>query len=214
VIVGPYGTWLFDCDGVLLDSNRIKTEAFRQLAAPFGETVADAFVQQHLAMGGVSRFVKIRYLHEQLLGRSIDVGQIEALGRDFGASVRAQLLACDLTPGLDEFLARRPRDCRWYVVSGADETELREILAARGIASAFDGICGSPRSKLDIVGELDLVRPAVFFGDGRYDYEVAKHHGIDFVFVAGCTELADWQSYFAGRDVRIVSHLGEVEVRE
>ena len=31
-----YDTLVFDCDGVILDSNRIKSAAFRTVTAPFG----------------------------------------------------------------------------------------------------------------------------------------------------------------------------------
>jgi hypothetical protein len=43
-------TLVFDCDGVVLNSNRIKTEAFRLVAAPYGEAAAEALVQYHLAI--------------------------------------------------------------------------------------------------------------------------------------------------------------------
>lgn len=48
-------TLVFDCDGVVLNSNRIKTEAFRVVAAPYGDAAAGALVQYHLAHGGISR---------------------------------------------------------------------------------------------------------------------------------------------------------------
>lgn len=37
-----YETLVFDCDGVLLDSNRVKTEAFWTVASQFGQAAADA----------------------------------------------------------------------------------------------------------------------------------------------------------------------------
>ena len=53
-----YATLVFDCDGGVLDSNRIKTEAFRSAALPWGEAAAQALVDHHIGHGGVSRVAK------------------------------------------------------------------------------------------------------------------------------------------------------------
>jgi phosphoglycolate phosphatase-like HAD superfamily hydrolase len=210
----PYRTWLFDCDGVLLDSNRIKTDAFRELVLPFGEEVASAFVAYHVANGGVSRMTKLRYLFERLLSRPVENATLEQLARRYGSLVREQLIHCPETQGLRDLLARRPAHSRSFVVSGADEVELREILSLRGLASEFDGVFGSPRSKVQILTELaateTLGSSAVFLGDSRYDHETAVQLGIDFIFVSQCSELADWPRYVAQHAVPAISHLGEL----
>ena len=36
-----YKTLVFDCDGVILDSNRIKTEAFYRTTQKYGEFIAE-----------------------------------------------------------------------------------------------------------------------------------------------------------------------------
>ena len=48
-----YKTWIFDCDGVLLDSNQVKTQAMWETAKPFGESEASRLVAYHKANGGV-----------------------------------------------------------------------------------------------------------------------------------------------------------------
>lgn len=208
--IRPYRTWLFDCDGVLLDSNAIKTSAFRRLVLPFGDDVARAFVAYHVANGGISRFAKLRYLFDHLLHRSAEAKELEALARAYGALLRDQLLACPETPHLRDFLERRPTGSRSFVVSGADETELRDILALRGLA--FDGVYGSPRTKQQILSTLPLT-DAVFLGDSRYDHQAAASFGVDFIFVSGCTELENWQSYVAEHGIPSVSDLGELYPR-
>jgi phosphoglycolate phosphatase-like HAD superfamily hydrolase len=212
--VGPYRTWLFDCDGVLLDSNQIKTAAFERLVAPFGADVARAFVAYHVANGGVSRRTKLRYLFEQLLQRPCEDHVIDELATRYGALVRDELLGCRETPGLRELLARLPADTRRYVVSGADERELREVLEQRGLAHHFHGVFGGPRTKVEILTELATTDPlgsdAVFLGDSRYDCETAAALGIDFIFISGCTEVSDWRSYVAAHGARAVSYAGEL----
>jgi beta-phosphoglucomutase-like phosphatase (HAD superfamily) len=46
-----YKTWIFDCDGVLLDSNRIKTQAIFEAAKPHGEEAAMKLVEYHKEKG-------------------------------------------------------------------------------------------------------------------------------------------------------------------
>src|SRR5690606_28142226 len=64
-VLANNATLVFDCDGVVLDSNRVKTEAFYQVALPYGEAAAQAFVAYHTANGGISRYKKFaHFLHE------------------------------------------------------------------------------------------------------------------------------------------------------
>ena len=56
-----YKSIIFDCDGVLLDSNTIKSEAFYQSVLPFGQKYADEFIQYHKNNGGISRYKKFEY---------------------------------------------------------------------------------------------------------------------------------------------------------
>jgi phosphoglycolate phosphatase-like HAD superfamily hydrolase len=100
-------------------------------------------------------------------------------------------------------------------VSGGLEEEVAEALAHRGLAEAFNEIHGSPRRKEQIfqtLADRGELRDAVYFGDARYDYEVAHQFGVHFVFVSHCTEFEQWQSYFESRDVRIVTTLEEITV--
>lgn len=209
-----YRAWVFDCDGVLLDSNAVKTEAFRRVAMPFGRDAAEALVEFHCRNGGVSRFQKIAYLFETILGRPSRPGEAERLIDEFAAICRSELLACAEAEGLRPLLAALPEGCTRLVVSGAEEQELRFILEARGLASLFNAVHGSPAAKPAILAKADgqglLPRPGVFIGDSRTDYEAAMSAGLDFVFVARWTEMPDWQGFFADKAVRICEGLDDL----
>ena len=209
--LGPYRAWLFDCDGVILDSNNVKTNAFYELARPFGVEVADAFVSYHKATGGVSRFVKVRHLFETLLGRVQCEADVAAGLVRFGQLVTDGLQSCAMVPGVEELLDRLTLDVFRGVISGGLESEVQQVLASRGLTSRFDAIRGSPATKDDIFGDLAkegvLSGGAIFFGDSRYDYEVAERFGVDMVFVSGVSEFEGWGAYFKGRPVRVVEDL-------
>ena len=49
-------TIIFDFDGVILESMDVKTEAFKKLYQPFGSSISNKVVENHLANWGISRY--------------------------------------------------------------------------------------------------------------------------------------------------------------
>jgi phosphoglycolate phosphatase-like HAD superfamily hydrolase len=211
-----YRTWLLDCDGVLLDSNRLKTDAFRAVALEFGEAAADQLVAYHVEHGGVSRHVKFRYLQERILGRAFDEHLQARLLAAFSNKTKAMLLECPITEGCLELLgALGRRRATAFVVSGGDQDDLREVFAARDLAKHFAGIYGSPETKPAIIDALRArnacVAPAVFVGDARADHQAAERAGADFVFVHRYSEMEGWREYVAARpSIAVVATLAEL----
>ncbi len=208
--LSKYETWLMDCDGVLLDSNRLKTDAFREVAMEFGEAAADQLVAYHVEHGGVSRHVKLRYLQEQILGQAFHERLQARLLAAFSARTKALLLECPITEGCLELLdAIQQRGAIVFVVSGGDQDDLREVFAARGLAERFAGIYGSPQTKSAIVDALRAshacVAPAVFVGDARADHQAAERAEADFIFVHRYSEMEDWQQYVTARPSIVVA---------
>jgi HAD superfamily hydrolase (TIGR01549 family) len=209
-----YKTLVFDCDGVVLNSNKVKTEAFRQAALPYGQAAADALATHHVANGGISRYLKFRHFLDHIAPGPRQEGELETLLDSYAQQVRAGLASCEIASGLAELRSALP-NMRWMIVSGGDQNELRELFAERGIAHFFDaGIFGSPdRKELILDRELasgNLTRPALFLGDSRYDISAAEHAGLDFVFLHGWTEVEDWQAMTT--DGNIVSRINVHEI--
>lgn len=197
-----YTTLVFDCDGVVLDSNKVKTEAFFQATLPYGEDAAQAMVDYHVANGGISRYKKFAHFLERIVPvHSADLKgpDLVALLQAYAGHVREGLLSCDITSGL-EVLRRETADARWLIVSGGDQAELRDVFAQRGIAEWFDGgIFGSPDTKETILKReltpYEYFDNALFLGDSRYDHLAAASVGLPFVFVSDWTEFPGWERY-------------------
>lgn len=220
----PLAAWrtlVFDCDGVVLDSNRVKTEAFRTAALPWGAAAAAALVAHHVANGGISRYAKFAHFLDSILPDHVpgavpgrDGPDLAALLAAYAGAVREGLMACAAAEGLDA-LRRATPDARWLIVSGGDQAELRAVFAARGLDGLFDGgIFGSPDTKDAILArELargTIIRPALFLGDSRYDHEAATAAGLDFCFVSGWSEFAGWRDYCRDRGLRQVARLADL----
>ncbi|WP_244208619.1 HAD family hydrolase [Vreelandella andesensis] len=202
--LGKYHSLTFDCDGVVLDSNKVKTEAFYRTTLPYGESAAQAMVDYHVANGGISRYKKFAYFLEQIAPTHANLQQgpyLEELLQVYADHVREGLLSCDMAPGLETLRQQTP-NARWLIVSGGDQAELRDVFAQRGIVDWFDGgIFGSPDTKDEILArELvsgNIQQPALFLGDSKYDYQAASVAGLDFVFLSGWSEVDNWQVWVA-----------------
>jgi phosphoglycolate phosphatase-like HAD superfamily hydrolase len=219
--LAQYSTLVFDCDGVVLDSNRMKREAFRSAALPWGADAAEALVSYHVKNGGISRYAKFNYFLEQILPEHVpnavpgrDGPGIEELLNSYARAVYSGLMSSTIAEGLQDIRAAT-LSTRWIIVSGGDQDELRRIFSARGLTQYFDGgIFGSPDTK-DLILSRELMAgtiklPALFLGDSRLDHEVAQRHGVDFMFVSNWTEFSDWSPYTSAKKVSTIQSLSEL----
>lgn len=209
-----YRTLIFDCDGVLLNSNRVKTDAFRSVAMSYGEEPARRLVRYHLENGGVSRYRKFDYFLREIVGVAPTKLALQELLDAFAREVRNGLLTCAVAPSL-QLLRGLCERSRWAVVSGGDQAELRTIFDARELTAFFDGgVYGSPETK-EVIVEREIaagtiVQPALFFGDSKYDHEIANFFNLDFLFVSEWSEFSEWKAYQACHGFPTVSNLHDL----
>ncbi|WP_027875193.1 HAD family hydrolase [Spongiibacter marinus] len=196
--ISQYKTLVFDCDGVVLDSNKVKTAAFYEASKHYGLECANKLIEYHVANGGVSRYAKFRYFLTEIVGKSevCDAELRELLGK-FSSAVKSGLLTCGVAEKLAELRDKTP-DSTWLIVSGGDQAELREVFKKRNIARYFNGgIYGSPDTKEQILAREiranNIRQPALFLGDSKYDAKVAVEASIDFVFMTQWTEVDAWK---------------------
>lgn len=209
-----YRTYVFDCDGVILDSNRLKTDAFRTAALPYGETAAQALVDYHIANGGISRFVKFRHFLDFIVAEGARGPDMDMLLATYADAVAEGLLNCAIAHGLAELRASTA-GARWMIVSGGSQEELRAVFAERGIAEWFDGgIFGSPDTKDEIlareIADDTIEMPALFIGDSTYDWRAASGAGLDFVFATWWTEVTDWPAFVERENLPTIGSIEEL----
>jgi len=197
--LSKYGSIVFDCDGVVLNSNKIKTEAFYEASKHYGHSFAQSLKEHHVQNGGISRYKKFEYFFTNILGKEVVKTEMDILLLKFENEVKQGLTACDVTEMLG-VLRKKTFEANWLIVSGGDQAELRSVFEARGLAEYFDGgIFGSPDAK-DIILSREISlnninKPGLFIGDSKYDYQVAKAAGLDFLFVSSWSEVVLWQEW-------------------
>ena len=208
-----YQTLVFDCDGVVLNSNKIKTQAFYKATQHFGHESAQILVDYHVSNGGISRYAKFEYFITEVLQQPFD----EALNNDlldrFAAAVKQGLMTCEVAEGLDQLKVQTP-NANWLIVSGGDQQELRDVFAARDLAKYFEGgIFGSPHTKDTILTKEikngNINSPALFLGDSKYDYQAAKAVGLDFIFLTQWTEVKNYHTWSEGLRINVQTNLRE-----
>lgn len=197
-----YSCAIFDCDGVILDSNAVKIQAFRDALAGYDPAVVEAFIEEHRRSGGVSRYAKLRRFFTELVEVEEPEAALAAAIEAFSASARAGLRSCSEVPGVRVVIeALAEERVPIHVVSGGDEDEVSEVLLARGYGPLLTDIHGSPMGKREHLERLrsegELHPGGVFFGDARLDMELAEDFGLSFVFVAG---VSDWPE---GRELAV-----------
>lgn len=197
--LNKYKTIVFDCDGVILNSNEIKSHAFYEATKHYGHETASKLVDYHIRNGGISRYEKIKYFLNFILCIDFDEEVYKDILKRFSVAVYNGLLSCEIAEGLAE-LKRKTEFSNWLIVSGGDQIELRRVFEERKIESFFDGgIFGSPDNKNAIlfreINNKNIKTPALFIGDSKYDYEVAQEAGLDFVFLYRWTEVSDYISW-------------------
>ena len=128
----------FDFDGVIVDSVNIKTEAFAEIYKPYGQKIVDRVINHHINNGGMSRFSKFKYYHNNYLNENIDEIEIESMSSKFSNIVVAKVISSQWINGIIEFLNKlklKKIDC--VIISATPKKELIQIVKARGIEKYF-----------------------------------------------------------------------------
>ena len=191
-----YKAIIFDFDGVILDSGRIKTEAF-PLIFDFIPEHHDAILDYHIQNQGLSRYEKIDWVYRELLDKPLEESKKKELGQKFSDIVLDKVLEAPFINGAKELLQFLiNRELPSFVASGTPEDELRLIVEKRGLDKYFNGVYGSPTKKPEIVRHIEkkwniACAEMLFLGDASTDYNSARITGTDFVPVQS-DEMKDY----------------------
>lgn len=214
--ISEYKTIVFDCDGVILNSNKTKVQAYYDVAKRMGgnDAQAQAFVDYHIAKGSFPRNGKIQYYLKEIVQKTETPELMHQFLDTFDQILAESLMACELAEGLLDLKAYT-KDAKWMVLSGGDQTGLRQIFERRDLTQYFEcGIFGGPDIKEDVLAREkangNIQFPALFVGDSKYDHQASTGAGLDFVFLSDWTEVKDWTGYCEENQVLVKNNLAEL----
>ena len=200
-----------DFDGTLVESNKIKDNAFYSIFVEWPEH-RDAMMKWHLANNTMVRQDKFRYFVEVILGQQGDYELIEKLTNKFSELSYKAIVDCSMVDGAQEFLDAFRNKVQMLLVSATPHNELKKILKARRLTRYFKEIQGGPINKVEVFKKIISVKKIspdemLYIGDSPEDLQAAKTLGSHFVGRKSCRELNTLTNPIYPDFVKIKEHL-------
>jgi phosphoglycolate phosphatase-like HAD superfamily hydrolase len=188
---------VFDFDGTLIDSNRLKYDAFFELFSDDQKHVQ--IIQSVLSeKKEQSRFIILEEILRQLGHIQADwiKKKVKILADRYNERVVAGAKTCSEIPGVSKVLRSLSLHYRLYVSSTTPEDPLKEIIVSRGWAQLFEDVFGYPRRKSETIQRIFKREKAtgselLVVGDGESDRQSAAVNGCHFVHIKEHFEFKD-----------------------
>jgi len=176
---------VFDVDGVILESSKIKDDAFIKAFAAIGCNELEAVASIHRKLYGVNRVSQFQKIYQVVYNTEIEKTALEKLNHNFESWVVGQLNKCPLVNGVKE-LRQKKKLRAFYTASAAPQKEVIKQMRRRKIDTYFNGIFGGPAKKVDIFRSLIKTdrmvnEHSVFIGDRISDFRSAEKVGLPFI---------------------------------
>lgn len=179
-----YDVLIFDFDGVVLDSNSVKEQAFKVLFSAYPPEIQDQVVAYHRQNLGVPRAAKIRYYYESLLGESISDQSVQSLCQVFSDKTLERLSQSEIAiADTIGFIRKIHKHKKLFIASAADQNDVVKLCESHDLTDYFIGVFGSPTAKKDIVASIKRLYPGfkcALIGDSIHDYYAARENSVDF----------------------------------
>jgi len=181
--------FIFDVNGVLLDSNLANARAMAE-AFTDDPVVQGRIARVYLTLTGIDRGTKIRTIQEQVIKRPFTANEFELRWKRFKALGTKAMHRAPLLPGCKEVLVDLGRRGLTRVaLSNTPVVELRDILASHTLEPLLDVIRGGgdwPKAE-SLARLLQEYRfqpdRCLFFGDGKGDLAAARLAEVAFVAI-------------------------------
>jgi HAD superfamily hydrolase (TIGR01549 family) len=176
---------VLDFDGVVVESNQIKHQAFSELFSRYPAFYEEIMKYQR-AHNSVGRHQKFRYIMETIMHIPFSQVLADEWAMQYAAMTRSKIISCPFVPGVPEFLARFQKYYPLFLASATPLDELEIIVRDRDLSPFFTGIYGAPVKKPEIFSRIaqksDLLPGEILFiGDSREDYLAAQEYGCHFI---------------------------------
>jgi HAD superfamily hydrolase (TIGR01549 family) len=216
-LLSNYDIIIFDCDGVIIDINLLKCEAFGTAVEGYPSEVIESFVNYCKKTFGVSRYVKFKDFISEFAREPFQEENYNNLLNNYSNICKEIYKYADLTPGSEDLLVELSNHNKYvYVASGSDEEELNTVFIDRKLSKYFSGIYGSPKTKLECASIILKNHPnkkAVFIGDALSDMNTAKEHNIDFIYMSKYTVQSEEQDRVCRNEAKkVINTLKELRI--
>lgn len=181
---------IFDCDGVITDTNELKTKAFNFVAKKYlSDKASKELLEFHKKNLGKSRWEKFNFIKAIGLNENY---KTEYLCEEYANFIESSIYDHPLVPRVKDYLESiiNKSEDYIYVASGGESEQVKRLLKHHRLNIHKKNIFGSPEKKIDIVKKIKKKHENlnfVLYGDSFYDAECAKLIKSKFIFVSGYT---------------------------
>lgn len=198
-----------DFDGVIIDSNGIKDEAFASIFSEYPDH-RDEMMNYHLKHNAVPRgdkFLHVGRSFLQLSGDSLEIFVKEKIAQ-FEDQTHVALVKCPECDGAVDFLNSYKNRSVLILVSATPLKDLKLLLQERNLIDFFAEVHGAPIKKSEVLSSILAARgvdrnESCFIGDSPEDLVAARQAAVPFVGIVGRTN-------FKGENIPVYSNLGQV----
>jgi len=182
-----FKNYIFDFDGVILDSVEFKNQAFKKTVNRYDKKIVKKFMNFHLNNLGLSRFRKYKFLCQELLKLENTDNLEKKLSNNYSKIVNKKILKVKFINGVKNFILKN-KEKKLFISSGSPQKELRKICVKKKISKYFIKVLGSPKTKYQHMIYLKKNykiknKETAFFGDSITDYRTAKKYNLTFIQV-------------------------------
>ena len=173
---------------MIVHSIEVKTKAFASLYEIYGQKVVKKVVEHHKLNGGMSRTEKFKFYHKNFLNKILNEKEINFLEKTFSKNVVQQVIKAKYLNGVVKYIKYLNKRKMLFISTGTPEDEIKIILKEKKIYNYFNGVYGTPNSKVyhinHILNKFKLDSDElIFFGDSSIDFEAANETKVDFVLI-------------------------------
>jgi len=154
-MLNNYSTIFWDFDGVILSSDKVRTEGFKYIFDSYSKKYIDKLIDYHIINGGLSRYEKIEYFSQKILDKKLNDEEKKQYAQSYGNYCRERL--CDkklLIKSSISFIKENHKNFHFHLVSASDEKELIYLCSNLDIKKYFKSISGSPVNKIENIKKL------------------------------------------------------------
>ena len=183
-----YKTYIFDFDGVILDSNFIKKQSISLAVDSFlDEEKKKIFINYFIDNSGIPR--------EKKISKFFDKNKSSKILSTYESYLNEKLIKAKFVKGVIKFIKKLHKKNKIiFILSGGEQKEILKLLQYYKMIYLFDGIYGGPNNKNQNLKIIKPLNPVIFFGDSEHDFLVSKEHNFDFIFVSDYTSLKNWKN--------------------
>ena len=172
--------FIYDFDGVILDSDLLKFKLFKHLFKK--ETTKDKkkILDYHFLNQGINRKKKFKYILENILKKKTMNYKIDSLENEFKYLIKKKITRCKFATGSIKSLQfLKKKKIEMFIATGVAQTEINLIIKKLQLKKYFSNIYGYPLAKdkiIELIKKKKKIKNSeiYFIGDSISDLEASK----------------------------------------